>query len=214
MTGWTVVVPAKPWHLAKTRLRTVRRADLARAFLLDVLDVVAATEGVGRVVVVSAEPALAAEARRRDVAILADRPLGTPGRLNTAVTIGRGWAFTHAPSDPVVVVPADLPSLDPLALSATLSTLGDHERAFVPDLDRGGTTLVSAATAGRLRSAYGAGSAARHQRLGLRRVEDVPLVVRRDVDTLDDLADALDLGVGLHTQDAARPLDTLAAHPA
>ncbi|WP_229052076.1 2-phospho-L-lactate guanylyltransferase [Aeromicrobium sp. Leaf350] len=205
MSGWTVIVPAKPWHLAKSRLRTVRRADLARAFLLDVLDVVAATDGVGRVVVVSAETGLAAEARRRDVALMADRPLGTPGRLNTAVSIGRRWAFAHAPCEPVAVVPADLPCLDPVALATTLAALGEHDRAFVPDLARGGTTLVSAATAGRLRTAYGTGSAARHQRLGLRRVEDVPLVVRRDVDTLEDLADALELGVGGHTLDAARP---------
>lgn len=199
MTGWTAIVVAKPWGLAKSRLQSPQRAALARAFTLDVLDAVTATHAVERVVVVSAEPSLVAEARRRDVALLVDRPLVATGGLNTAVNHGWHWAQRTAADDPVVVLPADLPCLDPQVLGQTLAMLADHDRAFVPDLERGGTTLVGAARPVALRSAYGPDSAARHERLGLARLTDVPWAVRRDVDTRDDLTEAVGIGVGPHT---------------
>ncbi len=209
MTGWTVIVPAKPWHLAKSRLRTARRPELARAFVLDLLDVLESTDEVGRIVLVSAEPELHAEARRRDLALVADRAVSTLGRLNTAVAVGRHWAVAHAPTAPVAVLPADLPCLTPGSLSTVLRALAPHARAYVPDYGRGGTTLVTAQVPARLRSAYGPGSAARHARLELHGVIDAPIEARRDVDTVEDLAAALALGVGPRTRAAADPRSRL-----
>ena len=199
MTGWTAIVVAKPWGQAKSRLQSPQRATLARAFTLDVLDAVTGTVGVERVVVVSAEPTLVAETRRRDIALLVDRPLVATGGLNTAVNHGWHWAQRTAAGDPVVVLPADLPCLDTRILAETLARLAEHDRAFVPDVARGGTTLVSAACPVALRSAYGPESAARHERLGLTRLTDAPWAARRDVDTLDDLVEAVEFGVAPHT---------------
>jgi len=205
VTGWTVIVPAKPWRVAKSRLDAPDRVDLARAFALDVLDAVAGTPRVQRVVVVSAERGMVTEVRERDLALVADRPYGTTGGLNSAVGLGWRWAQQTAPDAPVVVVPADLPCLTPATLTAALQELGRHDRAFVPDLGRGGTTLVSASAPAVLTSAYGSGSAQRHERLGLTRVASVERAVRRDVDTAADLAEALALGVGPRTAAATRP---------
>ncbi len=203
MNAWTAVVVAKPWRFAKSRLQTPDRARLARAFTLDVLEAVTESAAVGRVVVVSAERGLVGEARRHQVALVADRPGGTTGGLNSAVSLGWHWAQRVAPHDPVVIVPADLPCLTPEILDVTLATMGRHERAFVPDLARGGTTLVSAVRPVELRSAYGPSSASRHERLGLVRLDGVDHAVRRDVDTLDDLAEARLLGLGPRTSAAS-----------
>ncbi len=199
MTGWTAVVVAKPWHVAKSRLRTPHRAMLARAFTLDVLDAVTASDLVDRVVVVSAERGLVPETRRRGFALVVDRPAVATGGLDAAVDHGWHWARRAAAGDPVVVLPADLPSLEPRVLDGVLARLGELDLAFVPDADQVGTTLVSASCPEALRSAYGPGSAARHERLGLTRVQDVPHAVRRDVDTLADLTSAVQIGVGDHT---------------
>ena len=199
MSGWTAIVVAKPWHAAKSRLDAPHRAALARAFTLDVVDAVTGSELVERVVMVSAERGLVPETRRRGVALVVDRPAVATGGLNTAVNHGWHWARRTAAGDPVVVIPADLPCLDPRSLDDALVRLGEHELAFVPDADELGTTLLSASCPDALRSAYGAGSAARHERLGLVRVPGAPLAARRDVDTLDDLATAVEIGVGPHT---------------
>ena len=199
MSGWTAIVVAKPWHAAKSRLDAPHRASLARAFTLDVLEAVTASDLVERVVVVSAERGLVPETRRRGVALVVDWPAVATGGLNTAVNHGWRWARLTAPGSPVVVIPADLPSLEPRLLDEALARLGEHDLAFVPDADDVGTTLLSASVPDGLRSAYGPGSAARHERLGLTRVTGAPLAARRDVDTLDDLAAAVEIGVGPHT---------------
>lgn len=208
MSEWTVIVPAKPWHLAKSRLQSPHRVALARAFTLDVLDTVTSTSGVARVVVVSAEPGVGAEARRQGAAIMVDRPLVSRGGLNVAVDLGRRWAQREAPGSPVAVVPADLPSLTPEDLVQTLRLLGRHEQAYVPDLGGEGTSVVAARCPAILRTAYGRSSDEKHEGLGLTRVLSVPPSARSDVDTYDDLLRARSLGVGRHTQDV---FDQLAA---
>lgn len=212
MPGWTVVVPAKPWHLAKTRLRLRNRADLARAFTLDVLAVVAATPEVDRIVLVSAERELIVVARRLGAALVADRPLLLSEGLDAAADLGRRWAVRSAPRSPVAVVPADLPSLTPAGLGHALQVLSVHERGFVPDLGDGGTTVVTASAPRALVTRYGRESAMRHVRAGLVRVDAVDPGVRRDVDLLEHLGQAHSFGLGRHTRaetgvamSAARP---------
>lgn len=200
MTGWTVIVPAKPWHLAKTRLQLRNRAELARAFTLDVLEVVTATPGVERVVVVSAERELIGLARSHGADVVADRPLLARNGLDLAVDLGRRWAARSAPRDPVAVVPGDLPSLTPTSLEHAMHLLAAHERAFIPDLGGGGTTLTAATSPHALTTRYGPGSETRHARAGLAVVDDVAATVRRDVDVLSHLAQAHGLGLRPHTR--------------
>lgn len=141
---------------------------------------------------------------------MVDRPAVATGGLNTAVNHGWQWARRTAPRDPLVVLPADLPCLDAQALDDALARLAEHDLAFVPDADDIGTTLLSGSTPDHLRSAYGPGSAARHERLGLARVPGAGLAVRRDVDTLDDLTAAVEIGVGPHTAAVLQDHDTQA----
>ena len=193
-----MIVPVKPWLLAKSRLVTTRRTALAQAFALDTLDLLGSTPDVGRVVVVSAEPRLAGEARRRGFGLVVDRPLLSQRGLDAAADLGRRWALRESPGDRIVILPADLPCLTPAGLYDVLRSLEHHDEAFVRDLDGDGTTLVSAAEPRQLRSAYGQGSAARHAAQGCTEVLEVPLAARRDVDTLDDLAQAFTMGLPSH----------------
>lgn len=197
MNGFTVVLPVKPWGLAKSRLEIDHRtrAALARAFSLDVLDVVCASSLVDRIVVVTTETELAGLARRRGAAVAADRPVLSAGQLNAAVGLGRAWAMSHAAARPVVVVPADLPAMTVEVFDVALTGLARHDRAFVPDTPGEGTTLLSASRPVDLRALYGRGSARCHLADGVHALVDVDDRVRRDVDIATDLRDARRLGL-------------------
>ncbi|MCO7204787.1 2-phospho-L-lactate guanylyltransferase, partial [Microbacterium sp. CnD16-F] len=58
--GWAVMIPVKPAAAAKSRLGDdARRGDIARALALDTIDVATRAAGVARVLVVTADAALA-----------------------------------------------------------------------------------------------------------------------------------------------------------
>lgn len=204
MNGWTVIVPVKPWRLAKTRLLLDQEQTrlLARAFALDTVETTTRTSGVGAVVVVSAELEVGMWARRHGAAVLQDRPMLHADPLNQAVRLGGFWAQANRPGSPVVVVPADLASLTPSTLSDALDRLQPHVTAFVPDAAGVGTTLVAAHCPQAVCSAYGHGSALTHLSLGLTPVAEVDARVRQDVDTTADLAAARHLGLGRHARAA------------
>ncbi len=201
MTGWTVIIPVKPWGLAKSRLdlRDDDRMQVARAFSLDVLGVVAATASVERIVVVTAEAELGLRARRAGAKVVVDRPLLARGLLNHAIDSGRRHALVEASDAPIAVLPADLPSLTVETLGSALELLAGEERSFVPDASGVGTTLLAAARPALLTPHYGPQSARCHERAGHVPVDAVDRRCRRDVDTAADLAEARYLGVGPHT---------------
>lgn len=201
MTGWTVILPVKPWALAKSRLELGHddRTRLARAFCLDVLDVVTTAHSVDRVIVVTAEAELGAIARRAGAAVVADRPLLAGGMLNRAVDAGRRRSQIMSPDAPTVVVPSDLAALTVDVLDDALRVLSSADRSFVPDTSGAGTTLLATTCPALLVSAYGPQSARRHASAGYRPVVDVDIRCRRDVDTAIDLAEARRLGTGHHT---------------
>ena len=208
MTAWTAIIPVKPWALAKVRLNVSvsneHRAELARAFSLDVLRCVVDTPEVGQVIVVTVESELQARASSLGAVVLNDRPLFTSDPLNDAVRLGRSWALINRPSEPIVVIPGDLPSLTPGALTLALDAMSGFKTAFVPDGEGLGTTLLSAVTPQRLRPFYGAESCRRHCASGCHPVVDVDPRVRRDVDTVFDFSRARELGIGKETGRAAR----------
>lgn len=206
MTGWTAILPVKPWSLAKSRLRLGDddRRRMARAFSLDVLDVLLSSESVAKVIVVSAEVELGAIARRAGATVLVDRPLLSPGMLNRAVDAGRRYAYVGRDQKPIVVVPGDLPAMTVSVLDHALQRLGSHDRAYVPDSLGTGTTLLAAARPSLLVPSYGPWSARSHSTGGYATVIDVDPRCRRDVDTATDLAAARHLGAGPRTLDALR----------
>ncbi|MGC5168500.1 2-phospho-L-lactate guanylyltransferase [Luteimicrobium sp. DT211] len=194
-SGWTVVVPVKGGPDAKSRLAerldpAARRA-LADALALDTLDAVLAARSVACVVVVTGERRLLPGADDGPRVVHVDDPgLG----LGAAVREGIG----AAPDSPCAVLLGDLPALRPEDLDAALADAARHERAFVPDADGTGTTLLTGRTPAALRPHFGPGSASAHTDAGHVALDARPSL-RRDVDTAEDLDDATVLGVGPRT---------------
>lgn len=197
----TAVVPVKPLALAKTRLAVSdeRRRALALAFAVDTISALAASPLVTGVLVVTSDPAVARRLRRlptrRPVRMRADDQDG----LGAAVLAGMRAAARWRPEAGVVVAPADLPCLRPDDVTLVVSEAAAAGGAFVPDRSATGTTLLVRPAGRPPVTHYGAGSAARHRASGLRSLDDAPLRARHDVDTLDDLADAVALGLGAET---------------
>ncbi|WP_336923012.1 2-phospho-L-lactate guanylyltransferase [Aquipuribacter sp. SD81] len=209
--GWTVVLPVKGGPGAKSRLvppGPARRADLARAVALDTVAAVLACRApdgpVADVVVVTAD-----EPTAREHAALGARVVRDPGSgLDAAVLAG---AATARPDRPCAVLLADLPSLRPDELVETLAgcarlLAGGAGQVVVPDADGTGTSLLAASRPQSLRPSFGAGSAARHEALGARRLREAPWGVRHDVDTLAQLTELLEHGTGARTTEAAGAL--------
>lgn len=199
--GPTVVVPVKPWRLAKSRLGLGAQAQaaLARAFALDVLTAISTSANVGRLVVVTAEIELSGAARRLGAVVLRDRPMLSPEGLNAAIQIGCHWAIARQPEAALMVVPADLPALTATVVDHTIDLLRPYERAYVPDATGSGTTFSWAARPELLCPRYGRGSATKHSAAGSHPVSEADPRARWDVDTDADLIEARHLGVGAHT---------------
>jgi 2-phospho-L-lactate guanylyltransferase len=194
--GWCALVPQKALARAKGRveLPVDERKALAVAMLRDTLAAICVTTGVRRVAVLWDD--VADRVHVPDVDAVSVKGLGLNASLERGVTWARRW-FPHLD---VVVVPGDLPALDPLELEVCLARAGDHSRAFLPDARGDGTTLLTATGDVPLVPRYGAGSAGAHEATGasplaLTGVESA----RSDVDDLESLARAMSIGCGHHT---------------
>lgn len=195
-----MVLPVKPFSRAKSRLAAGLgpwRHELAHAFFLDTLWAVRNTEGVRTVVVVTADPLAASQARTLGAVVCPDAPRTG---LNGAVRLGAAKCRSVGPEGPVAVLTADLPGLRPQELGEVLRQAGHHQRAFVADHTGDGTTVLTALTTTGLAPAFGTGSAHRHASLGAFPV-DMPgdCGIRLDVDTPEDLGRAVLRGVGPYT---------------
>lgn len=200
--NWGVVVPVKRLELAKTRLSSYGdsgRRSLALAFAADV--VVAASQ-VAAVLVVTDDADAAALLGGLGAQVTRDDP---DAGLNPALTHGAELLRAARPEAGVATVSADLPALTAEDLRAALSEVAAGERAFVADVAGTGTTLLAAGPGALLAPAFGSGSRAGHVASGARELR-AAAGLRRDVDTPQDLAAALKLGVGAHTAAAVRAL--------
>jgi 2-phospho-L-lactate guanylyltransferase len=205
VTRWTLVLPVKGGALAKSRLGA--RPEVAAAIALDCLDAVLVCSTVGRVLVVTSDPAMRAAARALGAHVV---PETRPGAgLVPAIVAGVRVASLGC-AGPTAVLLADLPALRPedlaVALAAVDAELGDERvpMAAVPDADGSGTVLLAARTPADLDPAFGPDSLAEHVRRGAAMLDlDLP-GLRRDVDTPADLDAALALGVGPRTASAVR----------
>lgn len=181
--GWAVMIPVKPFVDAKSRLgEGLRRGDIARALALDTIDIATRTAGVARVVVVTADAALA-DLLPGGVELIRERAaVGIDAAL--AAASARVGLRRHR-----AALPADLAALAPAELSVALAMAATVPRAVIPDAAGTGSTLVTARAGTPWASAYGPDSFAQHVALGCR-----PLPVRAtsglrwDLDTPDDLA--------------------------
>lgn len=201
---WSMIVPVKRLHLAKSRLVLSRelRSQIALAMALDTVAAALRCTRVGEVIAVTddarAERALVELGAR----VVADVP---DAGLNPALVHGA----TAATSDQVGALASDLPALRPDDLDAVLERAMTHDLAVVADAAGVGTTVLTARHRSGFAPAFGTGSFAAHIRGGA--VDLTPAAgatVRMDVDTIEALRDAANLGVGPRT---ARICEGLAA---
>ncbi|UYQ64628.1 2-phospho-L-lactate guanylyltransferase [Streptomyces peucetius] len=198
---WSLVVPLKPLALAKSRLAGAAdgrlRPRLALAFAQDTVAAALACSGVRDVVVVTDDRAAAAELAALGARIVPDAPAAG---LNAALAYGAGMVRSARPSAAVAALNADLPALRSAELGRALTAASVFTRAFLTDAAGIGTTLLCARPGSELRPAFGGPSRRAHLASGAVEIASGAVdSVRQDVDTADDLAAALALGVGPHT---------------
>ncbi|RJL25053.1 2-phospho-L-lactate guanylyltransferase [Bailinhaonella thermotolerans] len=202
--GWSIVVPVKPLAAAKSRLADLareHRAPMALAVALDTVAAALACPRVHRVIVVTDDPVAAPPLAALGAIVIGDTPAAG---LNPALRHGARHAVRLAPGDGVAALQADLPALRPAELAAALDAAAGFARSFVPDALGIGTTLYAVRPGAEFAPAFGGPSRARHLESGARELL-LPGTesVRRDVDTPDDLREALTLGVGPRTAEVA-----------
>jgi 2-phospho-L-lactate guanylyltransferase len=198
VTGrWTVVIPVKAATRSKTRLAPhigdEARAALAAAFAADTIAAASAAAAVHRVLVVGEDAELAAGAEFVD-----ERAMVGKGRgLTRSIALGIARARAGGSVD-VAVLLGDLPSLRPEDLDAALALAAEHPLAFVADADGTGSTFAAGRAGEPFAPRFGPHSAREHRRAGFEPIEAAPRL-RRDVDTLAALEDAIALGTGPNT---------------
>lgn len=200
----TAVVPVKQLALAKSRLALPpdQRLALALAFAVDTVSALCSSPLVAGVLVVTSDPAVVRGLRPLGVRVVPDEGAGLGPAVRDGIRVATAWR----PGTDVVVVPADLPCLRADDVARVLTQAPADRCAFVPDRSTTGTTLVVCRSGHSPATSYGPGSAARHRALGLHPLVDAPVRARHDVDTLDDVHEALLLGTGPATSALAEGL--------
>lgn len=202
-----VVVPVKPPARAKTRLAPLgdeTRRALVTAFARDTVSAALASPMVDAVLVVTDDHVLAREARDIGVEVVPD---GVADDLNATLVQGAAEGRRRRPDLLPAALCADLPALRAHELTLALEVASSRPVAFVPDVAGDGTTMLAAATPEEFIPRFGAGSRQAHRCGGAHEIVEVDVpTLRRDVDTPDDLREALSLGVGEHTARACAGL--------
>lgn len=205
---WVVVVPVKTLASAKSRLAELAgdlRPALALAMAVDTVSAAARTDGVAEVIVVTADPDVAA-----GVSAFATPVTEEPRGLIAAFEFGIATARKRHAERKVALLVSDLPALRPNELELALrhAALGN---LVVADAAGTGSTLLASPTPALLRPAFGDGSLARHRDLGAAPLDPAGTLglfgLRQDVDTPADLEAALALGVGNATAAVVHELD-------
>ena len=194
-----VIVPVKPPAFAKSRLGGLGdgvRRSLAAAFAADTVDAALRADLVGLVLAVTDDHWLADELRALGAEVIPD---GAVDDLNASLVQAAAELTRRRPELSPTALCADLPALRPHELDRALASV-TGEAAFAADATGAGTTLLTATSQELFRPAFGHGSRERHRAAGVVEIDvDGIDSVRRDVDTPDDLASALRLGIGPRT---------------
>jgi len=234
--AWTVLLPVKVLARAKSRLAVLagdRRRELALALASDTVAAVLACPEVARVVVVTSDQVAGPLLAALGAVIVPDEPadrsarsggsdsldgigaagvlgdLGVQDALNAALRHGAAVAARRWPGTGLAALTADLPAVSPAELAGALRDAASSPgpAAFVPDAAGVGTTLYAVRPGGEFRPLFGGASRARHAAAGATELDlDVMTGLRRDVDTPDDLREALTLGAGPRTTALAAEL--------
>jgi 2-phospho-L-lactate guanylyltransferase len=195
---FALVVPVKPPTVGKSRLRGIddeHRRALAQAFALDTI-AVCLEVGAAGVLVSTDDAAFSVHCSALGCATIPD---GDSNDLNAALRQAAAEARRRWPDAAPVVLFADLPALTGADLRAALRDLTPGTPAFVADAAGTGTTLYTASYS-LFDPRFGAGSRRAHLDAGALEIGGALPTLRRDVDDLDDLRAAIDLGVGPQTR--------------
>ncbi|MFB4316882.1 2-phospho-L-lactate guanylyltransferase [Actinomadura sp. 21ATH] len=207
---WSLVVPVKVLARAKSRLAAAagpHRAALALAVAADTVAAALRCDRVRHVIVVTDDPVPAAELGALGARIVPDEP---DAGLNPALVYGARRAREADPATGIGAISADLPALRPGELARVLDEAARAPESFVPDAAGVGTTLYATRPGVPFAPAFGGDSRAAHRARGARELRPAGIdSVRRDVDTLDDLRAALELGTGPRTAAVAGLLPAL-----
>lgn len=195
--GATAVVPLRDGVSGKSRLAAVLDGDsrrrLVRVLARHVVTTLLASDGIGRVVVVTADPVFTRETLAGLEVEVLEQPADRPG-LNGALEHAREVLAARG-SGPLLVAHADLPALTPEDVAALLAE--DAPVVIATDRYRSGTNLLLLASeaseptgAGDFRFRFGVGSLAAHVAEAEAHGLEVTVVHRPgtavDLDTADD----------------------------
>ena len=197
-----VIIAVKRLALAKTRLAPMfpaaDRSTLVLAMLVDTITAASAVPAVSSITIVTPDEVAADAARGLGARVVLDpTPAGDLDPLNTALLAAEAAVRRTTPN--VAVLQGDLPALQARELAQALAAARANPRSFVGDRHGSGTVALFAFGVP-LDPRFGTNSARLHEDSGA-----VPLVrewpgLRCDIDTPDDLAAALQLGVGTATK--------------
>jgi 2-phospho-L-lactate guanylyltransferase len=184
------VVPVKDLWGTKSRLKPILNPGARAGLTLYMMGrVVSAISGAGveNVCVVSPDPIVLDEARRRGAEPLLQESRG----LNPALEEGRRWAMDRG-TTALLVLPVDLPLLDAEDVSAVLEQVGETPSVTIsPDGVHAGTNALLLRPPDALPFAFGPGSYEAHLRAARERGLDVRVCERPhlafDLDTAEDL---------------------------
>jgi 2-phospho-L-lactate guanylyltransferase len=184
------ILPVKRFGAAKQRLVPAlgpdSRSALARAMFTDVLASLREVPALDALVVVTADPAAEAGARRAGATVLPDtEEAGQSAAAATGISYALAEGFER-----VLLVPGDTPLLDPDEVEALLRGRGPV--SIVPDRHGTGTNALVLTPPDVLAPSFGPGSLERHVAAASAAgvpagVEEVPTLML-DVDTPGDLS--------------------------
>ena len=198
-TTWTAVVPVKEPKRAKSRLGPGLerwRADLASAFAADTLAALLAASRIDLVVVVGGQGLAGPLLDHERIRTLPD-----PGGLNRAAGDGIAWLRRHRPGTGILVLAADLPAATGAAIDRLLADDPGRTPRVIADQEEQGSTGLLLGPSDDITPRFGSSSLDRHRAAGAATVELADIDgLRRDVDTAEQLAQAVEIGVGPHTR--------------
>jgi 2-phospho-L-lactate guanylyltransferase len=156
------VVPVKSFARAKARLAglldSAQREQLARAMLEDVLTGLRKLDGLSGILVVSADTQAMEIARAYGARTIDDPFESGP---NEAVRLALPF-LQETRADAMIVVPTDVPQIEPDELLPIVQCLSASSVALVAALRDGGTNLLGCAPIDVIRPCFGADSFAKH----------------------------------------------------
>ena len=209
-----VVIAVRDLATAKTRLADsftdADRARLVVAMLRDTAEAALAVDAVAGITVVTPDPSVAEVAADMGARVVAEPETPTSGdsavRLNSAFTAAAAKIRVDGSHD-LIALQADLPALRAEELSQAYALADPDGRSIVSDHHGTGTAaLILNGTSVQFAPHFGPSSAQRHRRSGAHSLDGRWPGLRLDVDTIEDVRLAFDMGVGTATTEVLRSL--------